>query len=66
MEWLNKLLRRRGDHEQWLKEHPGKGSLSLPSSTEAQVAEQAKVRATMEAELATDAARNAARNATAD
>jgi hypothetical protein len=30
MGWLQKLLRRQPEHEQWLSEHPGKESMSAP------------------------------------
>lgn len=63
MEWLNKLLRRRGDHDKWLAAHPGKGGFSLPPTTETDAADQARARALMESELSSDADKRAARNA---
>ncbi len=51
MGWLKKLLGREKSHDQWLAEHPGKGS---DKHVEAEVDhdERARIRATMENDLA--------------
>ncbi|MGE0597881.1 MAG: hypothetical protein AB7J35_12060 [Dehalococcoidia bacterium] len=47
---LDKLLRRKPDHDQWLADHPGKGkvTMSAPAISEA---DEAATRSRMEAEL---------------
>jgi hypothetical protein len=50
MSWLQKVLRREGDHDKWLAAHPGKeATKSAPPERSAE--EEARVRATMEAEM---------------
>ncbi len=50
MKWLDKILgRNKGGHEQWLEDHPGKGSMSLPPAHNASYDPEARAR--MEHEL---------------
>jgi len=50
MGWLQKLLRREPDHEQWLAEHPGKGSMSAPPPG-ISADEASRMRSQMESEM---------------
>ena len=51
MKWLDKVLgRNKGGHDQWLEDHPGKGSMTLPPAHNASYDPEARER--MEKELA--------------
>jgi hypothetical protein len=57
---LNKILnklRRRGDHEEWLKNNPGKGGFNMQPTLESDLEDQRQTRARMEGELAGDSER---------
>ena len=47
---LDRLLRRKDDHDKWLADHPGKGNFTIDASP-VTPAEQAATRARMESGL---------------
>ena len=47
---LDKIFRRKANHDEWLEKNPGKGSFTIDASP-VTPAEQAATRARMEAEL---------------
>lgn len=47
---LDKLLRRKPDHDQWLANHPGKGKVTMDAPT-ISASDEAATRSRMEAEL---------------
>ena len=47
---LDKLLRRKPDHEEWLRQHPGKGRVTMDAPA-ISAAEEAATRSRMEDEM---------------
>ncbi len=47
---LDKLLRRKPSHDQWLEDHPGKGKVTMDAPS-ISAADEAATRSRMEAEL---------------
>lgn len=47
---LDKILRRKTDHDQWLKDHPGKGKVTMDAPS-ISAADEAATRSRMEEEL---------------
>lgn len=47
---LDKLLRRKGDHDEWLRQHPGKGRVTMDAPA-VSAADEAATRSRMEDEM---------------